>query len=233
LRGSSEIRPKICVSIIEGTKEGARSAAKEAENNRADLIEVRLDRIKGLTKKSVAELFIDLSEVRLPKIATIMTKTSFGKFSGSDSERVELLLAAAEYADYVDVGVEMEESLRVSCMERLGDRVKVIISWHSDRPLTKSEVTSFVIAEGKKGISKIAMPARRLQDNLVALDACSALEGYRRIIFCYGEAGKISRAFSPFFGSEWTYASLARGKEAAPGQMDIRSLRAVQEAFVV
>jgi 3-dehydroquinate dehydratase-1 len=189
--------------------------------------------MKDLTRELVTELFIDLSEVQLPKIATIMTKTLFGNFSGSDLERVELLLEAAEYADYVDVGIEIKESLRVSCIERLGNRAKAILSWHSDQPLTKNEVTSFITAEDKSSIFKIAMPARRLEDNLVALDTCTSLEGYKRIIFCYGEAGKISRVLSPFFGSEWTYASLARGREAAPGQIDIRSLRAIQEAFVV
>lgn len=208
------------------------AAARGAEEAGADLIEVRLDWLSNLTKSSIAKIFTSLSDSNMPTIATIMPKSLFGKFPGNDSERVDLLLEAANYADYIDVGMEIEGSLRASLVEKLIGKAEVLLSMHSDHLLNKREIASVVRAEGKKNIIKIAMPAMGWQDNLVALDACSSLDGYKRIIFCYGKVGKISRVLSPFFGSEWTYASLGIGKEAAPGQIDIKSVRLLQEAFL-
>jgi 3-dehydroquinate dehydratase-1 len=187
--------------------------------------------LEQLTRESIAQLFKKLSDVRLPKVATIMPKTLFGKFEGGDPKRVELLLEAAEHADYVDIGLEMEPSLLTECMKKVEKRAGVILSRHSDRPLTAGEISS-IVREGYRGaIYKVAMLARSVEDNLVALEACRSLEGFRRIIFCYGRAGIISRVLSPFFGSEWSYASLRKGKEAALGQLDIASLRMVQGAL--
>jgi len=223
-----EIRHKICVSIIESSERSVLLAAREAEEQGADLIEIRLDCLEQLTRESVAQLFRSLSVIPLPKVATIMPKTLFGRFEGGDSERVELLSEAAGHADYVDVGLEMEPSLLMECMRKVEKRAGVILSRHSDRPLTAGEISS-IVREGYGGVvHKVAMLARGLEDNLVALEACRSLESFRRIIFCYGRAGVISRVLSPFFGSEWAYASLRKGKEAAPGQLDIESLRMVQ-----
>jgi len=223
-----EIKHRICVSIIESSERGALTAAREAEEKGADLIEIRLDCLERLTRESVAQLFRNLSGVRLPKVATIMPKTLFGRFEGGDPERVELLLEAADHADYVDVGLEMEPSLLMECMKKIEKRAGVILSRHSDHPLTAGEISSIVREDYGVAVYKVAMPARGVEDNLVALEACRSLEGFRRIIFCYGRAGVISRVLSPFFGSEWAYASLRKGKEAAPGQLDIESLRMVQ-----
>jgi 3-dehydroquinate dehydratase type I len=187
--------------------------------------------LERLTRESVAQLFRNLSDVQLPKVATIMPKTLFGRFEGGDPERVELLSEAAEHADYVDVGLEMEHSLLTECMKKIEKRAGVILSRHSDRPLTAGEISSIVRKSYGGAVYKVAMLARGVEDNLVALEACRSLEGFRRIIFCYGRAGVISRVLSPFFGSEWAYASLRKGKEAAPGQLDIESLRMVQGAL--
>ena len=218
------------MSIVEGSREEVRAAALEATAKGADLIEIRLDWLEDLTKESVVDLFKDLSDIKLPKIATIMDRTLFGRFCGSDLEKADLLLEATKCADYVDLGLDMGEPARAICMEELGDKGRVILSWHSDRLLPKDEILS-VVRNHRDVISKIVMPANSLQDNLTALGACASLDGFKRIVFCYGKAGCISRVLSPFFGSEWAYASLAKGKEAAPGQLDIQSLRAIQEAF--
>ena len=187
--------------------------------------------MERLTRESVAQLFRNLSDVQLPKVATIMPKTLFGRFEGGDPKRVELLLEAADHADYVDVGLEMEHSLLTECMKKIEKRAGVILSRHSDRPLTAGEISSIVRKSYGGAVYKVAMLARGVEDNLVALEACRSLEGFRRIIFCYGRAGVISRVLSPFFGSEWACASLRKGKEAAPGQLDIESLRMVQGAL--
>jgi len=196
-------------------------------------VEVRLDCLNQLTRESVAQLFKELSDLGLPKIATVMPRTLFGRFGGDSRERASLLLSAADHAEYIDAGAEMGPALLADLVERVraGGRAEVIISCHSDRPLAVNEITSLVKGSDPGTICKVVMPAWNACDNITALEACRSLEGFRRIVFCYNEEGALSRALSPLFGSEWTYASLKRGKETAPGQLDIGSLRMVQGAL--
>ncbi len=196
-------------------------------------MEIRLDSLNPLTRESVAQLFKDLSDLALPKIATVMPRTLFGRFGGDSRERAGLLLSVADRADYIDAGAEMGPTVIADLLERVraAGGAEVIISCHSDRPLTVNEIASLVKGSNPGTICKVVMPAWSAGDNITALEACRSLEGFRRIIFCYNEEGALSRALSPLFGSEWTYASLKRGKETAPGQLDIGSLRMVQGAL--
>ena len=67
----------------------------------ADMIELRLDLLAGgdplqtikAVRKSTAK----------PIIATARLKTEGGMFQGSERERIDLLIKASYYADYVDV----------------------------------------------------------------------------------------------------------------------------------
>jgi 3-dehydroquinate dehydratase type I len=49
------------------------------------------------------------------------------------------------------------------------------------------------------------------------------------IAFCMGEKGKVSRLFSPCLGAAWTYASLNKVKDSAPGQMTVRQVKGIWE----
>jgi 3-dehydroquinate dehydratase len=42
-----------------------------------------------------------------------------------------------------------------------------------------------------------------------------------------GSLGVISRILSPFFGGAFTYTSITRGKEAAPGQLTLAEARQI------
>ena len=203
------------------------AAAIAAEAKGADLIEIRLDWVERLNRESLQELLSSLSTVSLPKIATVMPRGLFGKFDGSETERVELLRVAAPLVEYVDVGLEMSSHLVEECLEGIGGGTEIILSRHSGRPLSRDEIRSMVGEKGRNHIYKIVMPASGLQDNLVALEACQSLTDFRRIIFCYGQLGVISRALTPIFGSEWTYASVGLGRETAPGQLQLESMKSI------
>ncbi|MEM2960941.1 MAG: type I 3-dehydroquinate dehydratase, partial [Candidatus Bathyarchaeia archaeon] len=47
------------------------------------------------------------------------------------------------------------------------------------------------------------------------------------VCFAMGENGLLSRILSPLFGASFTYASLERGLETAPGQITISELREI------
>jgi 3-dehydroquinate dehydratase/shikimate dehydrogenase len=207
-------------------------AAQEAEAKGADLVELRLDSLE-LTTGFAARIFNNLAPLKIPKLATIMPFALFGGFKRKDEERAGLLIEAADFVDYIDLGSEMGEKLLGECLERIkGSGARPIISWHSLKPLCLEEITSFVRSFSGRAVCKVVMPAERYSDNLVTLNSCSSLEGFKRIIFCYGALGASSRILSPFFGSEWAYASLKKGREGAPGQLDLMTMRRLQEAFM-
>ncbi len=205
-------------------------AALSAEELGADLVELRLDTVEGLDREKVRSVFRLAAGVGLPKIATVMPRSIFGGFEGSAEELGELLLEASNRAEYVDVGIELLEG-HEGILEKLSQRAKVVLSWHADRLLSIDEMRSFVRSWRRCSVYKIAMPAKSASDNLVALQGCLALEGFRRVVFCYGREGIPSRVISPVFGSEWAYAALRKGQETAPGQIDIDILRRIRGAF--
>lgn len=231
-RGLSEIKPRVCATVVESDATKMVEAAFEAAAIGADLVELRLDMLPALTSHEIEVIFRGVAPLRLPKIATVMSTSTFGKYVGDDVQRGKLLLDAAVYAEYVDLGIEMGSENIERCLSGLnGKRAEPIISWHSESPLTESEIKGFVEMQPKGTICKVVMRASSQRDNLIALNACAGLEGRRRIVFCYGEKGALSRIASPLFGSEWTYASVANGREGAPGQLEINKIKEVYEVL--
>lgn len=208
-----------------------RSAA-EAVGAGADLVELRLDWLSGLSEGSMREAFRGLACVEVPKIATVMPASTFGKFKGSGEERARLLMNAADHADYVDIGIELGDALVGTCLEGIRARgAKPIVSWHSDRMLGAGEIEKFVMSMPEEAVCKVVMPAGDRMDNLRALEACASLKARRRIVFCHGSLGVVSRVLCPLFGSEWAYASAAKGREGAPGQLGVATMRRLYEVL--
>ncbi|MBC7127818.1 MAG: type I 3-dehydroquinate dehydratase [Candidatus Methanosuratus sp.] len=221
---------RICASVTGKDEHGIARAALAAEELGVDLVELRLDSVEGLDRDKVRAVFRMTAGLGVPKIATVMPSSIFGRFVGSPKERAELLFEAAGYADYVDVGVEILGEVDW-LLEKVSRRSKAILSWHADRMLSVEEMKEFARSRQGCSVYKIAMPARSLADNLVALEGCLALEGVKRVVFCYGSEGLPSRVLSPVFGSEWAYAALRKGEETAPGQVDVERLKRIREAF--
>ncbi len=218
--------------MVEPDEEGMASAAISAWLSGADLVELRLDCLVGLTGEKIDRLLKGLEPIGIPKVATIMPASIFGRYAGGDRARAGLLARAAERADYVDINKEMGCGTFDECVDRIkGSGAQPVVSWHSPRMLELGEVKEFMSSVKVNAVFKAVMPAARIEDNMAALGACSALSGHRRVVFCHGPLGRISRVLAPFFGSEWTYASLKPGREAAPGQIDLQTMRRAQEAF--
>lgn len=167
----------------------------------------------------------------VPKIATVMPSSLFGGFSGSPTRRAELLAEAADHADFVDIGVEIGPGVG-DVIRTVALKTKVILSWHSDEIISPEQSKKFVAGLPGCDVYKIVMPAREAGDNLRAFEVSLALEGTRRVVFCYGDSGKASRLLAPIFGSEWVYGALRRGQETAPGQVDVETLKRVREALL-
>jgi len=222
------VTPRICVSIIPKNNMEALRLLKKAENAKADLVEVRLDRFEKST--GLRDL---VESTKLPLIATNKLVSEKGFFAGTEAERQQTLLdAAANGFAYVDV--DLSSLNHQDTIDRLKPSVaKAIVSYHKlDGALSVSEMEKVLEQEIASGASicKIIGTASKVEDNLAALNFVASHSSKAKLVcFCMGEAGKVSRLLSPMFGAFFTFASLERGNETAAGQMTLGEMRVIYD----
>ena len=204
---------------------GAEGAEGVKAASEADMIELRLDLVN--------EPIQAIKAVRLattkPIIATNRLKTEGGMFQGSERERIELLLQAAPFADFVDI--ELLAELRDEFMARVNK--PVIVSYHDFLGMPDEEEMPTILENMKKTgaiYAKIAVTPQNLRDNLrilgLLLDADMPL-----CMIAMGNIGRHLRAVAPLYGSVLTYGFVA--KSLAPGQMSLAELRLSKKLFDV
>jgi len=213
---------KICVSVIGRTFEEVLQMIKDAEDYEADLIEIRLDYLKEQ---------VDLSRIRkatvIPLIATDRLPSEGGFFRSTEKERQRTLLDAANGGfNFIDLELEtpeLEESIRrireTGCM--------VIISSHTAERPELSKLNSTLNRQRKlePDLCKIVTKAEMAVDSLTSLQFLAQVPSNTVVCFCMGPFGRASRVLSPLFGGAFTYAAVARGKEAASGQLTAPEMR--------
>src|SRR2546425_3049261 len=222
------MKPKICVSLSSKDPHELYRKAQRAEALSADLVEVRLDKLsnyQGVSKVAGA--------VEIPIVATNRPVSERGSFARSESERLSLLMDAVEGgADYVDI----ESS--TSYLDQVIDTfrktsAKIILSHHNHSRTPKlSELKSTLakLKKSKSDIYKIVTTARSPEDNLTILSLLKTSSKTSSLVsFAMGKPGVWSRLLAPFYGARFTYASLDRGLETAPGQPSISELRRIYE----
>ena len=208
----------VAVLGMEGD-EGVKAASE------ADMIELRLDLVN--------EPIQAIKAVRLattqPIIATNRLKTEGGMFQGSERERIELLLQAAPFADFVDI--ELLAELRDEFMARVNK--PVIVSYHDFLGMPDEDEMATILENMKKTgaiYAKIAVTPKNLRDNLrileLLLDADLPL-----CMIAMGNIGRHLRAVAPLYGSVLTYGFVA--KSTAPGQMSLAELRLAKKLLDV
>ncbi len=166
----------------------------------------------------------------LPLIATNRCRDQGGCWKGSETKRLEKLLDACDAGfDYVDL------ELTTTSIEDVGEAArslgaKIIISFHDFEATPRiGELNSIMREEIEHGadICKIVGTARVHGDCLTYLRFLLENPDSNLICFGMGEAGVMSRIFSPIFGGAFTYASPDVGEESAPGQLSVDSLREI------
>jgi 3-dehydroquinate dehydratase-1 len=204
---------------------GAEGAEGVKAASEADMIELRLDLVN--------EPIQAIKAVRLattkPIIATNRLKTEGGMFQGSERERIELLLQAAPFADFVDIELLAEQ--RDEFMARVNK--PVIVSYHDFLGMPDEDEMARILEKMKKTgaiYAKIAVTPKNLRDNLrilgLLLDADMPL-----CMIAMGNIGRHLRAVAPLYGSVLTYGFVA--KSLAPGQMSLAELRLSKKLFDV
>jgi len=224
------VKPKICVSLSSKDPHELYRKAQRAEALSADLVEVRLDKLndyQGVSKVAKA--------VEIPVVATNRPVSQKGSFARSESERLSLLMDAVEGgADYVDIESSTSHLDQVIDTFRKTS-AKIILSHHDHSRTPKlSELKSTLakLQKRKSDLYKIVTTARSLEDNLTILHLLKTTHRTNPLVsFAMGKPGVWSRVLAPFYGADFTYASLKRGLETAPGQPSISELRRIYETI--
>jgi 3-dehydroquinate dehydratase type I len=186
----------------------------------ADLIEVRLDYLKGE---------LDLDAIRastpLPIIATNRVVAEGGFWDGDEGERIDTVLSAIDAGfDYADLELVSDLHSHANEIRKRGG--KLIASHHElERPPSITEMENILKTCKTAGakICKIVNVAHNYRDNLTCLDFVARNPG--NVSFCTGTNGIPSRILSPLLGGAFTYASTDEGQELAPGQLTAVKMR--------
>jgi 3-dehydroquinate dehydratase type I len=219
------LRPRICVSVMPRTVDEAAALQEKARRGGGDLVELRLDRIGALTEPR------RFTDVGVPVIATNRSADQGGFFQGSEEERFQTLLNAAQAGfDYIDIE-DSTRGLQGKIEALRGFGAKIICSHHNMGSTPTVAKLKLILRRNMRlnaDVYKIITTARSLEDSLITLNFLSEVSKQSRIVcFAMGEAGKISRVACPLYGSLFTIASLERGSETAPGQLTVEDLRTV------
>ncbi len=207
----------ICIPITATTEKEALKGMEEAAKE-ADIIELRIDCMK---KPRLEKL---LKARKKPAIVTCRKKEEGGLFEVNERRRMALLKEAISLgAEYVDIELSSGKEAINGLIQNKGS-CRVIVSHHNLKETPSGKELGRIYDEIKKtccDIIKIATLANDITDNIKLFDIAkkAGKEGRKTIALCMGEKGEISRILYKVFGNYLTYASLADGKESAPGQL--------------
>ncbi len=209
---------KICASVGESTYTLLEKRVKRAFELGADLVELRLDYLKGVLDVKKVKSIICGFENRC--ILTLRSSREGGLFKGEEAQRLYLIheLSGLKPA-YLDV--ELDAVKRVQSLSEVGEEVTLIVSKHSFTHTPNQSILDRWVKEALRfgGIAKVVTTAKNFKDNITVIEILKQAPKGRLISFCMGELGLVSRILTPLLGSPILYTSL---KEAtAPGQIGL------------
>jgi 3-dehydroquinate dehydratase/shikimate dehydrogenase len=170
--------------------------------------------------------FLDLHP-ELMAIATCRRAVNGGKFKGSLSAQVDILLkAAAAGFQLADIEIQSAQDLKRAQYDELKNRIGIILSFH-DFKATKKLEESFAAMEALPAdFYKIVGTATSLYDNVTMMKFLQAHSSKHEMVgICMGEQGIISRVLGVRAGSVFTFAAASRGEETGAGQVTATELR--------
>lgn len=224
--------PKICAAITAETIEEATRMINRAKRDGANLLEFRADYLKKVERKKIVEI---AGSTTLPMILTVRSWREGGRFRGSESERIKLLLDNAGRFEYVDIELETPKVLKIADIVKDGGAVLIVS--HHDYAYTPTVNLMLHIIDQEKSVGadvcKLVTTANDIVDNIRCFEAVrwSSRRLTNIVCFVMGELGILSRVLSPLFGARFTYASVTKGKASAPGQLTIEEMRNAYRAL--
>jgi 3-dehydroquinate dehydratase/shikimate dehydrogenase len=204
---------QICVSLTEETTTGVVERMEELAGV-ADLFEVRADLVLDL------DLLTILRAKTRPILLTCRASSEGGRRADDDPARRLILLEAVKRGfDYVDV--EYRSAFVDVMVEKAGRGL--VVSYH-DLKGTPEDLDGFYAAMRERGadVVKIAVTPRSIRDVARLLEFAArtnAGSGPPLVPIALGPLGVVTRIAAGRWGAPFTFASVARGAEAGPGQV--------------
>ncbi|MDZ7689067.1 MAG: type I 3-dehydroquinate dehydratase [Halobacteriales archaeon] len=209
--------------VVAAVSEDAPRKAREARDEGADAVEVRIDMYDDRD--------IALEDLRdcdaLPAIATNRATDE-----QTEDERVETLVSATEHAEAVDIDISSPDDSIERVVEAAREEDATVIASHHDFDGTprKDEMWDALERGWEVGdVAKLAVTAgtRRDAHRLLELTLDADDEGDEAgghvATMAMGALGSHTRVVAPLYGSCLTYASYGEG--TAPGQLSVREVR--------
>ncbi len=211
--------PRICASITNTDLKAVRRV-----ESRVDLFEVRIDLI-GDDWQEVAR------QITKPWIACNRSAAEGGLWQENEARRIERLLQAIDLgAEMVDI--ELRTKNLANIVKLIRRRKKCLLSYHNLEKTPSFDAMKQIVQQQIKAgadICKVVTTARSFEDNTSVLRLIPEFPEAGVVAFAMGPLGTTSRVLCPLVGGDFTYASLAEGKESAPGQITVNELRAIYD----
>lgn len=235
----------LAVSVSGSSIEAIRADIESAVEQGADLVELRLDLMPGVSDEQILSL-VEPNPINLPLILTIRREDEGGQWRGDEPDRIERLVRLGHIAAYIDVELKSwlaSDAVRrdiVPALRRAGHmsqqagverienaaRRRLILSRHDvrTRPSTLQADLVSMLSEPACSVPKLAWRGRTIRDNFEAFELMRD-SPRPAIVICMGDAGLPSRILARKFGAFATFASVRSGSETAPGQISVADLR--------
>lgn len=229
--------PKVCVPIVEKTREDVLSTAKAICSTEADLVEWRADWYEDVSAFSEVIKTADMLRSILgetPLLFTFRSAREGGEKELSLESYATLLESVAKtgFVDLIDVEVfSGDDAVKNIIQTAHAHGVKVIASNHDfEGTPAREELVARLCKMQDLGadILKIAVMPQTRSDVLTLLSVTEEMSSRHTsrpvITMSMGRTGTLSRLCGEVFGSAVTFASF--GKVSAPGQIAIEDLKA-------
>jgi 3-dehydroquinate dehydratase/shikimate dehydrogenase len=219
---------KICIAITGNSAEEMAEKATAALKD-TTFIEFRLDYMPkpAAAIPALKQFLIDNGAATV--VATCRCKDNGGRFEGSNTAALDILLKAAEAGFHlVDIELESIERLPRTTMQKLRDAgAAIIISFHDFKGTGDLDAVYKRMEPFAPDFMKVVPTARSLTDNLKLMHFLERMEDHSDasiVGICMGESGIISRVLGLRAGSAFTFAASSVGEETAAGQIAARTL---------
>ena len=215
----------MCVVVRESdpaSMEASIVRAREA----GGVLEFRLDYLKpeDLSAANVGK-WVELAQ--RPVVLTLRRRANGGGFDGSEEAQVRILKSLR--GAFIDLEIETIESFLGGSLAPLKSTSSTWIASYHNFQETPADLATIYRRLKNSGadILKIATQAMSFEDNFRLLEQAQVAQrdGIPIIIAAMGELGTFSRLMATGRGSLWTYASLQKGRESAPGQFAASELK--------
>jgi 3-dehydroquinate dehydratase-1 len=210
--------------------------AERAKKNGADMLELRIDLLNDEERdvEKVKEFILTLN---MPLIVTNRRRAEGGSFTGTEEERIAMLIRILETAevDFVDLELFSPSAERTRLVELAQSlQIPIIFSFHDFSGMPhRAELLKIIASMYEEGgsIAKIAVTPPTLSDALLLLNLTYEIAREEKLLATIGMGpiGRHLRVVAPLYGSVLTYGFIEGEEEVAPGQFSVKKLRSMLE----